>query len=149
MTLLPLIPPCPWLAGPWEQPPPFSGLPALPPPLVAGVFREPEVFRLGPHPFLGAGWPLCWDLWGLEVLLLVCCCCAGEQRALSGWGTVGTVMLILPAEGFGKMKFSSALPAACDGDSVVWWCEVRKQGVRLGYGAVLVCVKTGREARWR
>lgn len=77
------------------------------------------MFRLGPHPFLGAGWPRCWDLWGLEVvLLLVRCRCAGEQRAPSGWGTVGRVTLVLPAERFGKMKFSSALHAACDGDSV-------------------------------
>lgn len=30
-------------------------------------------------------------------------------------------MLALPAEGFGKMKFSPALPAACDGDRVGLW----------------------------
>lgn len=65
------------------------------------------------------GWPLCWGLWGLEVvLLLVRCYCAGEQRAPSDWSTVGRMMLVLPAEGFRKIKFSSALPAACDGDSV-------------------------------
>lgn len=74
-------------------------------------------------------------------LQLCYCCCAGELRAPSGWGTVGRVMFVLPAEGFGKMRFSSALPAACDGDcgAVVWWCEVSKQDLQLGCGAVSVC----------